>query len=250
MSWDLALVLGEYGVAKLVGGETVPVKRLDTSRIADYPKVCFAALKKSVGDQATLGDAPGTSREAADLRARMGDTEAEGREKDAEPADAPDDIRTLWVQRDEHGERFKTWRVVIAECRQANFTGGWSRYHEGPPSTLSLFNNLVRQNEDTMVWLSNFFKEFAIGNKERTATEMRVLVRAIWLSGVYDQVNGPALACIEELARRVSQLVEAYSSGAAGKPNFTSVKHFASVYSSANIVPSELRSFARQKCKS
>ena len=70
---------------------------------------------------------------------------------------------------------------------------------------------------------------------------MQTLVRCLWLSGVYDQLNAPNLCCLEEVARRVCQLVEAYESGAHGKPNWTSVKWFTNVHSSSNSVHEELR---------
>ena len=40
-----------------------------------------------------------------------------------------------------------------------------------------------------MIWLSQFLKGFDIGSKERTAIELKTLVRCLWLSGVYDQRN-------------------------------------------------------------
>ena len=71
----------------------------------------------------------------------------------------------------------------------------------------------------------------------------------LWLSGAYDQLNGPNLSCLEEIKRRVCQLVEAYDSGAHRKPNWASVKWFTSVQSSSNIVPVSMRSFAFRKVK-
>ena len=100
-----------------------------------------------------------------------------------------------------------------------------------------------------MAWLSQFLKEFDTGSKERTATELKTLVRCLWLSGVHDQLNGPNFCCLEEITRRVCQLVEAYESGAHGKPNWASVKWFTSVQSSFNIVLVSMRSFAFRKAE-
>ena len=88
-----------------------------------------------------------------------------------------------------------------------------------------------------------------IGSKERTAIELKTLVRCLWLSGVHDQLNAPNLCCLEEAVRRVCQLVEANESGAHGKPNWTPVKWFTSVHSSSNMVPVSQRSFAFRKAK-
>ena len=54
-----------------------------------------------------------------------------------------------------------------------------------------------------MIWLSRLLKELGIGSKERSAKERR-------LSAACDQLNVPKLHCLEEIARRVCQLVEAY----------------------------------------
>ena len=82
----------------------------------------------------------------------------------------------------------------------------------------------VSQWVGPMAWLSQILKEFDTGSKERTAIELEALVRCLWLSGVYDQLNGPNLCCLEEITRRGCQLVEAHESGAHGKPNWASVK--------------------------
>ena len=54
---------------------------------------------------------------------------------------------------------------------------------------------------------------------------------------------------LEEITRRVCQLVEACESGAHGKPVWASVKWFTSVQYSSNIVPVSMRSFAFRKAK-
>ena len=79
--------------------------------------------------------------------------------------------------------------------------------------------------------------------------ELKTLVRCLWLSGVYDQLKGPNLCCLEEITPRVCELVDAFGSGAHGKPDWASVKWFTSVQSSSNIVPVSMRSFAFRKAK-
>ena len=94
-----------------------------------------------------------------------------------------------------------------------------------------------------------FLKEFDIGSKERTAMELKTLVRCLLLSGGHDHLNAANLYCLEEVARRACQLVEAYESGAHGKPNWNSVKWFTSVHSNSTMVPVSIRSFAFTKAK-
>ena len=59
----------------------------------------------------------------------------------------------------------------------------------------------------------------------------------------------PNLCCLEEITRRVCQLVEAYESGAHAKPNWASVRWFTNAQSSSNIVPVSMRSFDLRKAK-
>ena len=160
-----------------------------------------------------------------------------------------EDVRTLWVSLDEHGQRWKEWKQVCREIQSHSFGDGWSECHEGSNCTFDLFRNWGRNGSDPMIWLSQFLKEFDIGSKERTAIELKTLVRGLWLSGVDDQLNAPNLCCLEEVARRVCLLVEAYESGAHGTPNWSSVKWFTSVHSSFNKVPVSMRSIAFRKAK-
>ena len=106
-----------------------------------------------------------------------------------------------------------------------------------------------RNGLDRMIWLSPFSMEFEKRPKERTAIEMKTLVRGLWLSGVYDQLNAPNLCCLKDIAQRARQRVMAYESGAHGKPNWSSVKWSTTVHSSSYIVPVPMGSFAHKKAK-
>ena len=61
-----------------------------------------------------------------------------------------------------------------------------------------MFRNWGRNGSDPMAWLSQFLKVCDIGSKERTAIELKILVRCLWLSVVYGQLNGPNL-CVNLL---------------------------------------------------
>ena len=84
---------------------------------------------------------------------------------------------------------------------------------------------------------------------ERTAIEVNVLTRSMFLMATYDQLNCPCIAGMEVLAQRLSQLIDAYSGGDAGRPNFKGVRHFTSEVSATNVVPVALRTFAHRKAK-
>ncbi len=40
------------------------------------------------------------------------------------------------------------------ECKAANFSDGWSRWHEGPPGALELLENFERYEGDPLRWLT------------------------------------------------------------------------------------------------
>ncbi len=261
-----SLVKGDYGIGEL-DGAPVAVCRRRLVTLPDYVAECHSSLKKLLGGKGVLGGAGAlgaSEEEAGDLRARLGRParpvkSAEGQEdsdgdgavaKTEDAAKYKQDVRTLWVQFDDHGERFREWRSVCMDARAVAFSDGWEKYHEGPSSTLDLMKNFQRAEQDPMRWLAAFLKEFDIAAKERTAIELRTLCRALWLNGVYDQCNTPALASMEELSRRLCQIVEAYVSAGTGKtPNWTSVKHFTTVHTTGSVVPGTLRTFAHKKVK-
>ena len=65
----------------------------------------------------------------------------------------------------------------------------------------------------------------------------------------YDQLNCPCLAGVEVMAQRLAQLIDAYASGDASRPNFKGVRHFTSEVSSTCVVPVALRTFAHRKAE-
>jgi hypothetical protein len=55
---------------------------------------------------------------------------------------------------------------------------------------------------------------------ERTAIEVSVLTKSMYYLATYDQLNCPCLAGVEVMAQRLAQLIDAYASGDASRPNF------------------------------
>ena len=70
------------------------------------------------------------------------------------PADSPagkgklpsgeDDVRTLSVEWDEHGERFKPWRTACREMSRHEFSDWGELFEQAPASVLALFKNFER----------------------------------------------------------------------------------------------------------
>ena len=76
-------------------------------------------------------------------------------------------------------ERWKEWKQVCLETQSHPFGDGWNECHEGPYCTLDLFRSWGRNGMEPMIWLSEFLKEFDKGSKERTAIELKTLVRGL-----------------------------------------------------------------------
>ena len=60
----------------------------------------------------------------------------------AEPGTSQaEDLRTLWVDYDDQGCRYKEWRKVCVECRDVRLTDSPA---EGPPTVLQLMRHMGR----------------------------------------------------------------------------------------------------------
>jgi hypothetical protein len=155
----------------------------------------------------------------------------------------------LAVTWDEHGERYKAWREVVAESSRCEF-GDWSdRFDAAPPATLGLMKSFLRHGGDPVRWKDEWLRELGMGRHERTAIEVAMIVRTLQYLGTYDQLNLPCLAGAEVLCQRLAQLIEAYAGGDRSSPNYRAVKHFTMESSAAQMVPSALRNYAHRKSK-
>ena len=102
---------------------------------------------------------------------------------------------------------------------------------------------------DPARWRDDWLKELGMHKHERTAIEVGVLTRALLYFGIYDPLNCPCLAGVEVICQRLSQLIDAYASGDAARPNFKGVRHFVSEVSSTNVVPVHVRKYAHKRAK-
>ena len=79
-----------------------------------------------------------------------------------------------------------------------------------------------------------------IGQRDRTAIEMKVLIEALTYSGCYDQFNLPALLSVVILGRRASQIIEAYDPDLA-RPDWSGIRFLLGESHSLNPVPRQAR---------
>ena len=159
----------------------------------------------------------------------------------------PDDdkeVRTLWVDFDEHGDRFKRWRDVCQE----SFTPTFSETPlEGPSTALHLIKHTERQGGDPRLWLQLWLRSKHIEQTDRTYHEMKVLVDTLYYAGTYDQVNIPALVSLEVVCRRLQAIVDAYTNPS--RPSWENAKIYAGQGGPDDVISPSFRSYAAKKNK-
>jgi hypothetical protein len=184
--------------------------------------------------------------EEIDLRERL-----QGSRKPEEAVDGgvpgreeANEVRTLWVDYDAHGERRKAWREVVRESSAqvyADFP------LEGPPTCLHLIRHIERTGGDPRLWLQLWLRAKKIEESDRVAHEMKVLVDALYFGGIYDQLNMPALISLEVICRRLQLIVEAYANPA--RPSWENARLYASQASTEEIISPAFKTWAAKRNK-
>ena len=104
-----------------------------------------------------------------------------------------DDARTLWVDWDGQGERYKTWRIVCQESRQLDHAGlGFGC----ELTALHMAKMMERQGGDPRLWAERWLREKGIERDSRTGHELSHLTNALYQGWVYDQLNVGGLGCL------------------------------------------------------
>ena len=154
------------------------------------------------------------------------------------------EVRTLWVDYDEHGERFKRWRDVVKECYTPVFE---EKPLEGPATALHVIKHSERHGGDPRLWLQMWLRAKHIETNDRTYHELKVLGDALFYAGTFDQLNIPALISMEVVCRRIQAIVDAYSHPS--RPSWENAKIFAGQGSPEDIVSPSFRSYAAKRNK-
>ena len=161
------------------------------------------------------------------------------------PAVVDDEVRTLWVDVDDHGERYKDWRQVVRESSEQSYV---DNPLEGPPSLLHLMKHMERQGGNPRRWLQLFFSECKIDKSDRVFHEMTNLVEVVYLGGTYDQLNMPACVCFEKVSRRLQTIIDAYSAGG-GTPNWQMARYYDGRAGVGEGVSPSLRTWGLRRAK-
>eukprot|EP00438_Fugacium_kawagutii_P022866 Skav226462 [mRNA] locus=scaffold1781:97140:98588:+ [translate_table: standard] len=155
-----------------------------------------------------------------------------------------DDARTLGVDYDEQGDRFKEWKRVVGELKEYSF-GDWP--HEGPLSTLHLCKHMLKSGGDPKLWLQVWARHKGIAETDRVMFELRTLIEIVHLGGTYDQLNMSSLASFESAARRIQSIVDAYSAGST--PDWGAARIITGYRGPDDAVSPQLRTWAARKGK-
>ena len=231
LSSDTDIQIGDRCAMALRQGVWVKielVRQVDAPHYGSLRRELFQGIKSavSVSGEAAKGD-PGRTPKIA-----------------GEEADDDKEVRTLWVDFDEHGDRFKRWRDVCQE----SFTPTFAQTPlEGPSTALHILKHTERHGGDPRLWLQLWLRSKHIEQSDRTYHEMRVLVDALYYAGTYDQVNIPSLICMEVVCRRLQAIVDAYSNPS--RPSWENAKIYAGQGGPDDIISPSFRTYAAKRNK-
>lgn len=155
-----------------------------------------------------------------------------------------EDARTLSVDYDEQGDRYKEWKRVVGELKEFNFSD-WP--HDGPLSMLHLCKHMMKNGGDPKLWLQVWARHKSVAETDRVMFELRTLIEIIYLGGVYDQLNIASLASFESASRRIQSIVDAYSAG--GTPDWGAARIITGYKGPDDVVSPQLRTWAARKGK-
>ena len=154
------------------------------------------------------------------------------------PKSSPeDDVRTLWVDFDNQGERFKTWRDAVKESYVLNLE---EKPIDGPLTALHTMKHMERHGGDARQWLLFWMRIKHIEQTDKVYHELKVLTDSLWYAATFDQLNVPALITCEILCKRIQDVVDAYSNPS--KPSWENAGVFSGQGGPEDIVSPTFRS--------
>ena len=222
------------------GDELIMAKRV---AVADAPGVAEQLRGAVPGLAAFLPPGPrepgGSPRDALDGTPPPGARGPGGR-----GPEAADDLRTLWVDWDPHGERYKAWREV---CRESSAEEMDPQRIDGAQTALHMCKAMERQGGDPRLWLERWLREKHLESSDRVAHELRLLTDVLFLAGSIDQLNMGGLHASEAVARRIAAIVEAYATP--GRPTWEHARFYSGVGASEEVVAPALRSQVLRRVK-
>jgi len=185
-------------------------------------------------------------RDRKDLRERLRQPPLEKEAPKHVPA-APSeegDARTLWVDYDDQGVRFKPWKQVVSESQVEEYQ---DFPLDGPPTLHHLAKHMERNGGDPRLWLQIWIREKKLDANDRAVHEMKSLVDMIYYGGTYDQFNLGGAVALEVAARRLQLIVDAYSNPS--RPNWENAKLFSGQASPEDCISPTFRAWMARRSK-
>ena len=167
-------------------------------------------------------------------------------EEIAVPDDLPADARTLMVDYDHQGVRFKEWRTMVTEAKEYAYDD-WP--FEGQATVLHLLKHMLKYGGDPKQWLELWCRQKGIAEQDRVKHELRCLMDVFYYGGTFDQLNMPVLASFEAAARRIQCIVDAYSAGGSAAPDWGNAKLFTGYVGPDDLVMPQLKTWAARRGK-
>lgn len=137
----------------------------------------------------------------SDNRPPVQPTQSYEPEKPVEQSES--DARTLYVDFDDQGIRYKEWRRAVQESRDYSYQD-WP--HEGPTTVLHLLKHMQKFGGDSRQWLQLWARQRGVYDSDRVMHELRCLTDAIYFGATYDQLNLPVLRLWKSLQEGCSRL--------------------------------------------
>ena len=121
-------------------------------------------------------------------------------------------------------------------------------FDDGRSSLLYMVKHFEKHGGDGLSWSESRLRQNEMNEHERTSIEMKCLITCLHLSGTYDQLDSPCLASMETFARRIAQIVEAYS-GDGGRPWWAGVHHYEGRIDAMGCIDPNLRVAVAKKTR-
>ena len=168
----------------LPGGGYVAVQRIPSNDLATFVNRAVDGMLPSPSDLRNIRDEtfPVNRDEIGDkanLRDRLS-TQPPTAEEHPGIRKPPDDLRTLWIEYDAHGDRHNAWRDFTREATFKIFKD-WP-FDDGRSAQLHMVKHFEKHGGDGLCWLASYLRQKEINEHERTSIEMKCLITCLHLS--------------------------------------------------------------------
>jgi hypothetical protein len=155
---------------------------------------------------------------------------------DTPRGDVPEenDIRTLHVDYDKQGRRYKIWKDVVAESHTEHYSD-LPACCIGSPIALDAVVAMERAGGTPSLWLSELARDKRLARTDRNYKELKALADAVEVGGGYDQLNVGGCMIFEIILRRAAAVAESIAKGA-DRPDWSVARHITAEADSLSLL--------------